>query len=118
MEDSVVTNKKEKRRRYLIGLLISLIITALLTGLFLLIQFWSGRKITSEGLLMWINALTASGSIMILFYLLILLSDGGAFDILAYSIKLFWVNTFHRNERNGCVRLKIKLYRRIYFDKR
>ena len=99
MEDSVVTNKKEKRRRYLIGLLISLIITALLTGLFLLIQFWSGRKITSEGLLMWINALTASGSIMILFYLLILLSDGGVFDILAYSIKLFWVNTFHRNVR-------------------
>ena len=99
MENNLPLNKKDKRRRYLIGLLVSLIITALISGLFLLIQYLTGRRFPKDGLLMWINALTAAGGIIILFYFLILLSDGGAYDLLAYSIKLFWVNTFHKNVR-------------------
>ena len=118
MEEVVTNNKKINRRHYIIGLAISLVITALLAGLFLLIQYWSGRRLNTQGLLMWINALTTSGGIMILFYFLILLSDGGAFDILAYSIKLFWVNTFHRNVRATKLPATYREYRELKRKKR
>ena len=36
---------------------------------------------------------------MCLFYLLVFVSDEGAFDIITYSVKLVWNVTFHKNVR-------------------
>ena len=113
MENNLPLNKKERRRHYLIGLLISVIITALVSGLFILIQYLAGRRFPADGLLIMINSLTSAGGIIILFYFLILLSDGGAYDLLAYSIKLFWVNTFHRNVRKTKLPPTFREYREL-----
>ena len=64
---------------------------------------YDGRKqepseLTKENVMVgWIDALTISSVMMLLFYLLNILTREGAFDILSYSFKLVWFNTFYRS---------------------
>lgn len=101
MENNEVTtsDKREKIIHFLIGLAIStgvtLVLVAGLIGLMVLV----GHKFPEDGLLIWINALTVGGVIMISVYFLVLLADAGTFDMLAYAIKLFWYNTFNKEVR-------------------
>ena len=101
MENNEVTTseKREKLVRYIIGLAISVAVTCTLIGLMIWIQILSGHNYSQDGLLIWINALTISGVIMISAFFLVLLGDAGTFDMLAYAMKLFWYNTFNKEVR-------------------
>lgn len=101
MENNEVTNseKRGSLKRYLIGLAISIAVTVAIGGLMIWIQTLNGHKFPEDGLLIWINALTISGVVMISVYFLVLLGDAGAFDMLAYAVKLFWYNTFNKEVR-------------------
>lgn len=99
MKEEISSSRQLARKRYIIGLIVSVIVCMVMTGMSILIQTLSGRKFPEDGLLIWINALTTSGGLMMMFYLLVILTDNGAFDLIGYSLKLVWYNTFHRNLR-------------------
>ena len=101
MEEVQTISPKQKRTEFLIGFLISFGITGLMFGIILLVEFF-GLNLTmeSDGYLIFIDALTVSGGLMLLFYLLTLLTNEGSLDIITYSIKLVWYTTFHRSLRN------------------
>ena len=101
MENNEVTTseKRDNLKSYLIGLAISTFVTIFITGLIILIEWLSGLKFPQDGLLIWINALTIAGVIMISAFFLVLLADAGTFDMLSYAVKLFWYNTFNKEVR-------------------
>ena len=99
MSEEVQTQQKTKRG-YLIGLAISFIVASVIFGLVLVIEFF-GLKWTmkNDGYLIMINASTISGIMMLLFWVLVLLTNEGAFDLITYSVKLVWYTTFHKSLR-------------------
>ena len=101
MENNEVTTseKRDNLKSYLIGLAISTLVTIFITGLVILIEWLSGLKFPQDGLLIWINALTIAGVIMISAFFLVLLADAGTFDMLSYAVKLFWYNTYNKEVR-------------------
>ena len=110
MEENQVEKKSYKG--FIIGSIISFVITGLIMGIVLLIGYTSRGEHTKE-LVIWVDGLTLSGFIMVLFYLLNLLTREGAFDILAYSIKLVWFNTFYRNVRETKLPKSYREYREL-----
>ncbi|MCR5185175.1 MAG: DUF3899 domain-containing protein [Bacilli bacterium] len=111
MNEVVGNQKKRNFKGYLIGLLICIVITALITGLSILIQVLAGRNYQDNTLLIWINALCTGGALMMMFYILVKLSDEGAYDLLGYSIKLVWYNTFRREIRKTHLAPNFHTYR-------
>jgi len=108
------TSSKEDKKGYLIGLAISFGITLLLAGLIILIQVTGfGLTFQNNSYQIFIDAFTLSSALMLLFYALTVLSGHGAFDILAYSIKLVWYNTFHRNIRKTKLPSSYQEYKEI-----
>ena len=101
MENNEVTtfDKRDKLKHYLIGLAISTGVTIVLVGAMIGLMVLVGHKFPEDGLLIWINALTVAGGIMICSYFLVLLADAGTFDMLSYAVKLFWYNTFNKEVR-------------------
>ena len=101
-----VPSKEGSKKGYLIGLAISFVICAFMAGLIIIIEVF-GLKLTfnEDAYLIMIDALTISGGLMLLFWVIVLLTNEGAFDLIAYSVKLVWYNTFHRSLR------KVKLAR-------
>ena len=93
----------KNKKRFIIGSLITLGATLLLAvGIYLLKSFSDvgrGLKFTDLVFRNIIDGLTLSGLFGLLAFCLSFLSKEGAFDILAYSVKLFWYNTFRRNIR-------------------
>ena len=101
MENNEITtsDRRDKLKHYLIGLIISTVVTIVLVGALIGLMVLMGYKFPEDGLLIWINALTVGGFIMICAYFLVLLADAGTFDMLAYAVKLFWYNTFNKEVR-------------------
>ena len=91
--DDMLTNK----RSYWLSVLICFIITGLICGSIFLVLYFGTMNVTIWET--WINALTLSGTFMVLFYLLTLLTRQGVFDALTYGIKLAWLNIFQKNLR-------------------
>ncbi len=93
------TRSKERNYKgFIIGSIVSFVITGVIMGLVILISFTANKELSREVIYVgWIDALTISSVIMLLFYLLNILTREGAFDILAYSFKLVWFNTFYRS---------------------
>ena len=99
---------------FLIGSLVTFIVTGILMGIILLISFTTAGELTVEKAYVgWIDALGLSSVIMILFYLLNLLSREGAFDMLAYSFKLVWFNTFYRSIKETKLPSTYREYREL-----
>lgn len=95
MEES--RSKDRNYKGFLIGSIVSFVVTGIIMGLVILISFTT-RELTKENVMVgWIDALTISSVMMLLFYLLNILTREGAFDILSYSFKLVWFNTFYRS---------------------
>lgn len=101
MENNEVTTseRNEKLKHFLIGLAISTGVTIVLVGALIGLMVLVGHKFPQDGLLIWINALTIGGAVMIFAYFLVLLADAGTFDMLSYAVKLFWYNTFNKEVR-------------------
>lgn len=91
-------------KKFIIGFVITTVITTLvaatLFGLTVLSNTGANKSWDYEIYENLINAFTIAGGLGILFYLLSLLATAGAFDIIGYSAKLVWYNTFHRNIRD------------------
>ena len=98
MENNEVTTseRNEKLKHFLIGLAISTGVTVVLTGGLIGLLVLMGLKFPQDGLLIWIDALTVAGVIMISAYFLVLIADAGTFDMISYAVKLFWYNTFNK----------------------
>ena len=94
-------DKLHKVRNFIISSLVCFLITGVICGIIIAIEYWGlNRRFTGDmSYVIWIDALTLSGGFMGAFYLLSLLTNQGVFDALVYSCKLVWVNTFHRNVR-------------------
>ena len=93
----------ENKKRFIIGTLItfgvSLVVAAII---YLLKSFYDvGAKLdfNEHALGNVIDGLSVSGLFGVLIYCIVRLSQAGAFDIIAYSMKLVWYNTFRRNVR-------------------
>ena len=101
MENNEVTTseRNEKLKHFLIGLAISTGVTVVLTGGLIGLLVLMGLKFPQDGLLIWIDALTVAGVIMISAYFLVLIADAGTFDMISYAVKLFWYNTFNKEVR-------------------
>lgn len=104
---------------FIIGSIVTFVVTGVIMGLVLLISFTQVSELTRQAAFVgWIDALSISAVLMILFYLLNLLSREGAFDMLAYSIKLVWYNTFHRSIKETKLPSTYREYRELKRAKR
>lgn len=97
-EDYLQTQQKKFDKGFVVGLIICIVICSVMTFTISLIRISSFDKDVNY-LLVLTDGFTVSGGLMCLFYLLVFVSDEGAFDILSYSIKLVWNVTFHKNVR-------------------
>lgn len=92
---------KHETKRLLIGTIItfiaSLVVAALIFLLESLFGLTAGHEFFYNNFIRIIDALSLSGLFGILVFCLAYLSRAGAFDILAYSLKVVWYNTFRRN---------------------
>lgn len=101
-----VQSQKGTKKGYLIGLAISFGVASMIFGLVLIIEFFGlNWSMDTDGYLIMINATTISGIMMLLFWVLVLITNEGAFDLITYSVKLVWYTTFHKSLR------KVKLAR-------
>ena len=91
------------KKRLIIGSIITFAVSVLVAlGIYLLKSFYdlgAKQSFNEHTLLNVIDGLTISGIFGVLIYCIVRLSQAGAFDILAYSMKLVWYNTFRRNVR-------------------
>lgn len=101
MDNELDYDKSNKKitKGFIIGLIICLIINGLMAFLVSLIRISSLTTEQIDYLLVLTDGFTVSGGLMCLFYLLVFVSDEGAFDMLSYSIQLVWNVTFHKNVR-------------------
>lgn len=93
------------RLPYFIGLLISFLITGVMCALIMLSRYSMVKDEISSNpnyvwTLIWADGLNISSLLMVAFYILTLLTKEGAFDAIAYSVQLVWVNMFHKSTRN------------------
>ena len=90
-------------KRLIIGSVItfgvSLVVATLIYVLKSSYDAGAGRGWNYNPLLNVIDGLSLSGLFGLLTFCLVHLSRAGAFDILSYSVKLVWYNTFRRNIR-------------------
>lgn len=110
-------NEPKEERNYkgfIIGSIVTFVVTGIIMGIILLISFTQLTEVSVQAAYVgWIDALGLSGAIMLLFYLLNLLSREGAFDILAYSLKLVWFNTFYRSIKDTKLPRTYREYREL-----
>lgn len=101
MDNELDYDKSNKKitKGFIIGLIICLVINGLMAFLVSLIRISSLTTEQIDYLLVLTDGFTVSGGLMCLFYLLVFVSDEGAFDMLSYSIQLVWNVTFHKNVR-------------------
>lgn len=100
MSNNDSLKKKKIDKGYIIGLLICLLVCTFITSLVILQEVYGqNRNFSKEYLIILTDGFTISGGLMCLFYLLVFVSDEGAFDIITYSVKLVWNVTFHKNVR-------------------
>ena len=90
---------KRITKGFVIGLIICIIINCLITFSVAMVKIANYPSDNINYLSVLTDGFTISGGLMSLFYLLVFVSDEGAFDILSYSIQLVWNVTFHKNVR-------------------
>lgn len=107
-----------KTKRFWIGFLVTFGVTMLVAGtifgLSVLNTLGQNKDPWDETVYVTlIDAFSIAGVLGMLFYFLSLLSTAGAFDILGYSMKLVWYNTFHRNVRDTALPKTYAEYKQI-----
>ncbi|MCQ2776270.1 MAG: DUF3899 domain-containing protein [Bacilli bacterium] len=89
---------------FIIGLIItfivSLLLAAALFGVGVLVTQAEGHEWDANLLVNFVDAFSLSGLLGILIYLMAWVASKGAFDMIAYSVKLFWYNTFHKSTKD------------------
>lgn len=91
---------KKFDKSFLIGFIVCFVINVLIALIIGLIQIYVlNRSLQDNCLLILTDSFTMSGLLMCLYYLIVFVSDEGAFDIISYSVQLVWNVTFHKNVR-------------------
>jgi len=100
MEQNNEAPKKKISKSSLIGFIVSVVIESLICGLTIIIATGSNNMtFEKDGLLIMLDATSIPGGLFLLFYLIMVCSNYGAFDALSYAVKLVWYNTFHKEVR-------------------
>lgn len=93
-------DKKEKIKKLIIGSLITFAASLVVAGIiFWIVASMRGNSWKDELLVELIDSLGISGLLGVMLWCLVFLSTEGAFDMLAYSVKLAIYNIFRRNIR-------------------
>jgi len=100
-ENNLQPKKKIFTKEYWIGFAISIACCVLLGGIILLVEVTSlDLTLKEDSIQILTDVFSISGILMLLFFLLIVVSNEGAFDAITYSVKLIWNVTFHSNVRS------------------
>lgn len=117
-KENLNKEKKDFDRGFLIGFIICLLVCSFISVIVVLQEIYGlQRDFASQNLLILTDAFTISGGLMLLFYLLVFVSDEGAFDMISYSIQLVWVVTFHKNVRETRLPKNYAEYRELKRNK-
>lgn len=95
-----LSTKKRITKGFVIGLIICIVINCLITFLVAMTRISNYPSDNIDYLVSFTDGFTVSGGLMSLFYLLVFVSDEGAFDIISYSIQLVWNVTFHKSVKD------------------
>lgn len=91
-----------QKKAYWIGFAIALGVSAVLAvGSFFLIRDGMGLDYQTNKWRIWADTFTLPGVLYLLSFLLVKVSDFGAFDAIAYSVRLVITVTFRRNVRDS-----------------
>ena len=94
--------QKRKSEAFIKGLIISLIVNGLLTGLIIAFTATNNDQLgLSEWLKLITDAFSIPGMFTLLLYLMFWVSQKGAFDALSYSIQLVFVTIFHKDTKEA-----------------
>ena len=108
-----------RKKDFLIGLLITFIVTGAITGIIILLEVTSlGKTWKSDGYLILINSFTISSIFVELYALLVLVSNEGAFDAITYGVKLAFYVTFFKETRKTKLAKNYTEYRELKRGKR
>ena len=114
----IIDEKRGIDKGFIIGFIISLIICAFIAGLIIIQELYGLNRNFNDNLnIILCDAFSISGLLLCLFYILCYVSDEGAFDIIAYSVQLVWVMTFHRNVRETKLPKTYAEYRQLKREK-
>lgn len=117
-KENLNKEKKDFDKGFLIGFIICLLVCSFISVIVVLQEIYGlQRDFASQNLLILTDAFTISGGLMLLFYLLVFVSDEGAFDMISYSIQLVWVVTFHKNVRETRLPKNYAEYRELKRNK-
>lgn len=108
------SHKTNKKKVFLIGLIISFIVNSLLClGIF----FLEYKGLNYFLYLALVDAFSISGLIMVLFFLLTFFAEKGAFDMLAYSIQVAFYTVFYKNLRDSKLPKSYAEYKEMKYGK-
>lgn len=98
-----IKEQRVKRKKFLISASISLIVGLLLTGLIVLVEYYSlGTERFSTYLYLYlVDGFGLSGLLLLLAFLLSYPASEGSFDILAYGIQVFVLTIFRPSYRKS-----------------
>ena len=89
--------KKQRTREFIIGLIISLVINAIIAGLMIYLNEFNEEVLTSQWLKLLSDSFAFPGLFTLLLYLLAWVSEEGAFDAISYSVQLLFVTIFQKD---------------------
>ena len=89
--------KKQRTREFIIGLIISLVINAIIAGLMIYLNEFNEEALTSQWLKLLSDSFAFPGLFTLLLYLLAWVSEEGAFDAISYSVQLLFVTIFQKD---------------------
>lgn len=113
---------KSETKRLLIGTIITFasvtLTAAIIYVLKSLFDMANGSQFTTNTFLNIIDGLSIAGILGVLIFVLTWLSGAGAFDIIAYSLKLAFYNTFRRNVRQTALPNSYAEYKELKHGKK
>ncbi len=107
-------NDTDKRKIFIIGLVVSLLICTLICLIIFLVEYYSNKDFLYKCLT---DAFSLSGLILILSYFLVFCSFQGSFDMITYAIQVAFYTTFYKNLRETKVAKNYAEYKELKREK-
>ena len=118
-ESEFLQDKKRRRKAYWIGFLIAFVISlGLAVGSFFLIKNGLGLDFENDKWRIFADTFTLPGVMFLMVYLLVKVTDFGAFDALAYSVRLAVTMIFRSNVRKTKLPATYRDYRLKRMEKK
>lgn len=115
--DPTKETKEEKERffskAYIIGLVVSTVATIVMGGIIFLARYYGATLGDNRVFVCLTDAFSLSGFLSIMFFLIVWVSNYGAFDAISYSVQLAFLTIFHRNVRQTRLPATYRDYREL-----